>query len=195
MSTIALHLGGPLQSWATRVLVKTRVDTDRVPGESALRGMLAACFGIERGQEHPEALRSATFKIIQLKEGQVIRDYQIIGNRAGEEEYLRRIGRALNGGKSGLKVLAADNQGGNSIVRRTYLGDASFLVLITGANEEATDSIYSALKAPRWTPYLGRKAFAPTFPFLLGIFPDGQAEDQARLLLEDLTSSPMKEGV
>lgn len=195
--TLALHLSGPLQSWATTALVKTRVDTDRAPKAKAIRGMLAACHGIKRGEEYPESIQKAKIEIITLKSGSVVRDFQIISNRAGEEEYLSRIGQIMARGRTtskDYKVAVADNSGGNSIVRRTYLGDASFIVLITGATPEDTQSLTEAVLNPVWSPYLGKKAFAPTFPFMLGCVDSDNAEHEAKNRL-DLILKPKESGV
>lgn len=187
--TLALHLSGPLQSWATTALVKTRVDTDRAPKAKAIRGMLAACYGIPRGQEYPKSIQEAKINIVTLNSGSVIRDFQIISNRAGEEEYLNRIGQIMARGRTtskDYKVAVADNNGGNSIVRRTYLGDASFLVLITGATPNDTDLLNRALLDPVWSPYLGKRAFSPTFPFMLGYVESNNAENEAKERLSEI---------
>lgn len=194
-NTIALHLGGPLQSWATGALVNTRVDTDRQPKERAIRGMLAACFGTKRGEMYPPEVLKAKIEVIMLKGGSKVRDFQIISNRPGEEEYLNKIGRILKkGAKSPEKVATPENSGGNAIVRRSYLGDAKFIVLITGDNDEETETIFSALKNPVWSPYLGRKSFAPTFPFILGMVDESSAEVSARAILARATALPSELG-
>lgn len=186
MKTIALHLGSPLQSWATKALVKTRVDTDRSPSERAIRGLLAACFGVPRGVAYPEAVQLADIKIVKIDGGSIVRDYQTIGARSDEIDYLNRVGKILARGKAPLKVAVADNGGFNSVVRRTYLADARFLVLITGQTDAHTELISNAIASPSWSPYFGRKAFAPTFPFFLGRFDQENAEKESKLLLEKL---------
>ena len=170
-----------MQSWATGALVNTRVDTDRAPKERAIRGMLAACFGTERGKLYPPEVQKARIEVVTVSGGSKVRDFQIVSNRAGEEEYLTKIGRILKkGAKAPQKTAIPENSGGNSIVRRSYLGDASFIVLITGDSAEETESLFRALKSPVWSPYLGRKAFAPTFPFMLGMVDEESAETEAK---------------
>lgn len=186
MKTISLHLAGPIQSWAGPALVKTRVDTDRSPSARAIRGLLTSTWGIPREDSIPSEIEEAKIEISTLSPGEVIRDFQTISNRAGEEKYLNRIGRVLNRGKRPPGVNVADNGGFQSIVRRTYLADARFLVLVTGRNEDETQEIYSRLLEPVWSPYLGRKAFTPTFPFILGIFEADEARQKSMDLLDKI---------
>lgn len=183
---IALNFSGPLQSWAGPAVVKTRVDTNSAPSARAIRGLLAACFGVPRGGMAPASLVDASIEVRTLRKGRVVSDFQIISNRAGEEEYLSRVGSMINLGKRAPKVLTADNQGNNSITRRTYLADAQFIVTIQGVTDGATEEIYSALREPVWSPYLGKKAFAPTFPFLLGVFDEATVEDDVATLLAEI---------
>lgn len=39
------------------------------------------------------------------------------------------------------------------------------------------EEVAHALRHPRFTPYLGRKAFAPTFPYYLGVAPKGSLSE------------------
>lgn len=64
-------------------------------------------------------------------------------------------------------VFTPDAQGGTSIVNRTYLADTEFIVRITA--EGRTEEIDQALRSPRFSTYLGRKAFPAVFPFYLGV--------------------------
>ena len=54
---------------------------------------------------------------------------------------------------------------GTFISKRTYLQDASFLVVIA-AEPNWHDRIAAALKAPKWCMYLGRKSCVPSRPVL-----------------------------
>lgn len=189
MKTIALRFAGPLQSWAGEATVKTRVDTNRHPSHRAIKGMLAAAFGVSRGEEYPSIIRNAVIEVVPLKDGKIIKDFQIVSLRPGEEDYLQRIGQILKRGKlfNNKDRLTPDNEKKNStIVRRTYLGDASFLVLITGASEEETSKIYERLQNPVWSMYLGKKAFPPTFPFILGLVNSENSVDEALLRLRKI---------
>jgi CRISPR system Cascade subunit CasD len=64
---------------------------------------------------------------------------------------------------------------------RFYLADATFLVALEG-ERDLLESIDSALWAPTWPLFLGRKSFVPTPPLSLGV----QHED----LESALTNTP-----
>lgn len=51
-------------------------------------------------------------------------------------------------------------------MNRTYLADGEFVVRITADGH--LDELEDALSSPGFVTYLGRKAFAPEFPFYLG---------------------------
>lgn len=187
---IALNFSSPLQSWAGKSLVKTRVDTESKPKERAIKGLLAACFGIHRDGVIPDIIKDSVVTVDVLQKGQVVRDFQIIGNREDEKDFLTRIGRILNrGAKTPLKTIISDNAGGNSIVRRTYLAEAQFLVFIAGKDDSETLEIYEKLRNPVWSPYLGRKAFAPTFPFILGLVDSENKVSEAKSIIEKVNKA------
>ena len=54
------------------------------------------------------------------------------------------------------------------ISERHYLADAEFLTAFTGPTE-VVEALSRAAHQPTFTPYLGRQAFAPCFPFHLGV--------------------------
>jgi CRISPR system Cascade subunit CasD len=53
-----------------------------------------------------------------------------------------------------------------AITRRWFLAGAEFLVAVE--HDERIQEIAAAVRRPVFMPYLGRKPFAPTFPFYLG---------------------------
>ncbi|ADK27820.1 type I-E CRISPR-associated protein Cas5/CasD [Corynebacterium pseudotuberculosis] len=57
-----------------------------------------------------------------------------------------------------------------SIIQRTYLAEAEFIVEV--ASDTHGELLRDALRAPKFSTYLGRKAFAPAFPFFLGATAD-----------------------
>lgn len=183
-----LHLSGPLQSWAGYSVVKTRVDTERQPGERAIRGLVAAAFGVYRGSELPEILQDMEIRVKTLKPGRVVRDYQTvssqeadrIGARPHDQQFYIRMGRIFTRGKAAPDRLVVNAA---QVIERTYLADASFLLFLKGRTDEETEQIQLKLQNPVWSPYLGRKAFAPTFPFLLGLHEESEAAEKAVDLL------------
>jgi CRISPR system Cascade subunit CasD len=61
--------------------------------------------------------------------------------------------------------------GGTMVTSRQYLADAEFLIAISHPVEDRVTEIAQAMRNPVFMTYLGRKAFAPTFPFHLGVRP------------------------
>jgi CRISPR system Cascade subunit CasD len=79
---------------------------------------------------------------------------------------------------AGMKMRIAESEGktkpGAMLTRREYLCDASFLVALQGEPSLIAE-LEAAMKAPRWTLYLGRKSCIPSRPLLehpKGDFPD-----------------------
>jgi CRISPR system Cascade subunit CasD len=62
-------------------------------------------------------------------------------------------------------VLRADGSGRQETVvsQRDYLADADFLVALVGSAELLTQ-LHTAVEAPAWSLYLGRKSFVPGEP-------------------------------
>lgn len=183
MDSLALYFHGPLQSWAGPSLVKTRVDTNRKPSERAIAGLIAAAYGMERTGSMPASIRDSEITIESLSAGRVVKDFQIISNRPGEEEYIRRIAVATK-----ERNLVAPNKK-TMIVNRTYLADAKFIVFVSGKNQEDTEDIYAKMLSPVWSPYLGKRAFAPTFPFILGLVPTESRKERALELIAQFTGA------
>ena len=167
MTSTYLRLAAPLQSWATSRVTGNVVRTESVPTTDGLKGLVAASLGAFRG-EWPEWIQSLDFTIRVERKGELVDEFQTINPRDEDQEYQRRIFILLTGKRWGKSTnFTPDGQYLTSIVSRTYLGDAEFLVEISSPNHH--EEVANALKNPRFTPYLGRKAFAPTFPYFLGI--------------------------
>ncbi len=171
MSAVYLRLSAPLQSWAGRRLTGNIVRTEDRPTASALKGLVAASLGAVRG-EWPTWLDSLTTVVRTDQAGSLIDEFQTINPRDEDVLYQQRMYRLLTGKNWGKSAhFTPDGQSLTSIVRRTYLANAEFLVEFEcGAR---TSEIALALSHPRFATYLGRKAFAPTFPYYLGMGESG----------------------
>ena len=119
--------------------------------------------------EVPDWLESIQFTVRQDRRSNFVDDFQTINQRAGEEKFRRRLllAQGMKAGSAKNLVFTPDAQGGTSIVNRTYLADTEFIVRITA--EGYTEEIDQALRSPRFSTYLGRKAFPAVFPFYLGV--------------------------
>lgn len=154
MSGLLLRLAGPLQSWGEHSTFDVR-DTRSHPTRSGLIGMLAAAQGRPRGASL-EDFTPLEFAVRVDRPGRPLVDFHTVG---GGLPRARTVPTA-----EGKRRPA----GGTTLVsRRHYLADACFTVAATGPDALIRD-VLAALRAPVWTPYLGRRSCPPDVPFLLG---------------------------
>jgi CRISPR system Cascade subunit CasD len=181
IDTFLFRLAGPMQSWGTQSRFLVR-DTGAEPSKSAIVGLLCAALGKprdERPADHPRLSELAALRLAVRadREGEVRLDYHTTGgSRSSGDEY---------------GVIRADGSPGGTVVsRRYYLTDAEFLVGIEGETT-LLETIVSALSAPKWQIFLGRKAFPPSVPIVL---PDGPPWDagwrHGTRLIKAITSYP-----
>lgn len=149
-NTLFLRLEGPLQAWGDQQSKFVIRRTSDAPTKSGVVGILCAALGIRR----PVAAEGWLAKLCALRMGVRLDapgvrwwDYHTVG--AG---MLIRI--AKGGSKSGA-----------ILTRREYLCDASFLVVLQGESALIAE-LEAAMKAPKWTLYLGRKCCPPSRPLL-----------------------------
>lgn len=155
-SLLILRLEGALQSWGEEAKWDDR-DSASMPTKSGIVGLLACTMGLEREDPQISALSEAIQIAVRAdRPGRRSVDYQTVtGNPLRNAEGKKRTT-------------------GNTIIsRRTYLEDASFLVVIETTQAWAK-RIADALKAPVWCPYLGRKNCVPSCPILLEESPEEQ---------------------
>ena len=143
-----IRLAGPLQSWAGPAITGNFVRTEPRPTRSGLVGLLAGACGYGRG-EYPEWLTQLHFQIREDNRG-------TLGQRPTK--------KLLNS--------TPDGQGLTAITERTYIADGEFIVQIKAGSREHQELLAEKLQQPHFVTYLGRKAFAPSFPFYLGVGPD-----------------------
>ncbi|QRV02135.1 type I-E CRISPR-associated protein Cas5/CasD [Arcanobacterium phocisimile] len=169
IESLYIRLSGPLQSWAGPAVSGNIIRTEPWPTRSGLLGLLAGALGAERGQ-WPEWLNDVEFVVRQDRRPNIVDDFHTINPRTESTLFRRRhqIVQGISAGKAKGKALVftPDAQGGTSVVNRTYLADGEFIVRIT--SEKHLDELENALATPGFVTYLGRKAFAPDFPFYLG---------------------------
>jgi CRISPR system Cascade subunit CasD len=146
MSTLLLRLKGPMQSWGVQSRFTVR-DTGREPSKSGVVGLLCAALG--RPREAPiDDLAGLRMGVRVDQEGRLLRDY----HTAGKGGFMRAKGNIER------KDLIPSN--------RYYLADAAFLVGLEGDGALLAQA-QAALRDPRWSLYLGRKAFVPGAPVWL----------------------------
>jgi len=175
MNTLLLRLAGPMQAWGTGSRFQFR-RTDRYPSKSGVFGVLLCARGIKREESsaYLDELASLAMGVRIDNPGAVGQDFHTVGAKIG-------IRQAKNG-----KIKYTDKTGKPETLlsRRQYLYGASFLVALQGAPELIT-AYESALQAPAWPPYLGRKCCIPSSPIFEGT---GSWEN----LRQALSSAPLE---
>lgn len=158
MKTILLKFAGPLQAWGTGSHYETR-QTDRYPSKSAIVGMIAAALGYRRDEAAGLAeLNKLDFAVRIDQPGKILRDFQIAASHKPNGEFLRSY-----------------------VTNRYYLQDAVNVVAIGSADQELMEKILTALKAPYFQLYLGRRALPVNADFLLDTQESGVIESLQKL--------------
>lgn len=145
---LILRLEGALQSWGATSKWDDR-DTEDFPTKSGIVGLLGCAMGISRGDPALAELNAAiTIAVRADRRGERITDFQTV------------TGSPLRNAEGKPK-----STGNTLISERVYLQDACFSVFIE-TEPYWHDRIISALNAPKWCMYLGRKACVPSRPVL-----------------------------
>lgn len=157
---LVLRLEGALQSWGENAKWDFR-DSSSMPTKSGIVGLLGCAMGEDRNSEVLAELAGSIIVAVRAdRPGVKFVDFQTV---------------------QGNPLMAASGKPkttGNTILSpHAYLQDACFTVFI-----ETTDvwreRIITALKAPKWCTYLGRKNCVPSRPVL-------ECEDAEYPSLED----------
>lgn len=170
MTSLYLRFAGPYQSWAGARATGNHVNTADIPTRSGITGLVAAALGARRG-EWPLWLDELEIEVRVDNPGRIEKDFQTINPRPEAQPFIERIWAASAQKGKAPASFTPDAQKGTSIVRRTYLAGAEFLVRVS--HLDRVEELAAAFASPGFSPYLGRRAFAPAFPLLLGAGPDG----------------------
>ena len=160
-AVLLLWLEGPIQSWGTRSRWDPR-DTGLEPTKSGVVGLLGCAMGLERRHPKLEKLDNNFLYGVRVDcPGVVTCDYQTVTG------YHRTAAGAYkhSGGTAKSLVKAREHRESTIVSPREYLHDAVFLVGIETSSELAS-VLRSALSAPQWPVYLGRKSCVPVRPLL-----------------------------
>lgn len=143
MATLLIRLQAPMQSWGISSLFTER-DTAREPSKSGVIGLICAAMGRPRESDISD-LSAMRMGVRVEREGSFEKDFHIA-----------RDIMTADGTKTDKTVIS----------NRYYLADGAFLVGLEGEIKKLT-LIRDALKNPKWSLYLGRKAFPPAKPVYL----------------------------
>ncbi|MFS0885170.1 type I-E CRISPR-associated protein Cas5/CasD [Aeromicrobium sp. 179-A 4D2 NHS] len=146
-ATLVLRLAAPMQAWGTTSRFADRA-TDMVPSKSGVIGLIMAALGAARDDHATiEMLAKTRFAVRVDSPGVIEHDLQTARN--GDDVF--------------------------PLSQRAYLADAVFVAFIEFEHAGDARAVAEALNHPIFTPYLGRKAFLPTGPLVLGVH-DGPIE-------------------
>lgn len=152
MRGVAMRFEAPLQSWGGSALGEVRPTHD-APTASAVIGLVGAALGVDRinGVSTLRALHRALALAVRVeRRGEIMVDYHTaldVPNARGKPH------------------------SGADITYRRYLADASFAGVLVAVDEPAMapvtlDAIVEALRFPRYSLSLGRRACVPAVPVL-----------------------------
>lgn len=153
MGTLLLRLAAPLQAWGTESKFESR-RTQREPSKSGVIGMLAAALGLRRDADLSE-LTALRFGVRVDREGKVIRDFH--------------TAQAVKTEKKAKKEKTEEPEKIGYVTSRYYLSDAVFLVGLESEDHALLEKIETALRAPYFPLFLGRRSCPPTLPLVLGL--------------------------
>ncbi len=156
MSTLLIHLCGPMQAWGTQSRFSIR-DTGQEPSKSGVIGLLCAALGKPRdenpGDGFPTLAQLAALKMgVRVdRPGSMRMDYQTAGGT-------HRLGDTYGVAK------ADGSRPGPVTSHRYYLTDAEFLIGLESTQSHLMERLDAALADPKWQLFLGRKSFVPSVP-------------------------------
>lgn len=149
MNTLMLHLQAPLQAWGAPARWDQR-GTASFPTRSGLLGLLACAQGSAPASGHLERLGAALrFGVRADRAGRLISDLQL--TQAGTSQ--------ADGKKRPYGVYS----------QRQYLADAAFVAAVQSEDGALLADLATALQAPVWPLYLGRRACVPSVPIYGGL--------------------------
>lgn len=162
MELLAFRLYAPLASWGEPAVGEHR-PSHNYPGRSAILGLLAAALGIRRDEDEQLAELAAGYgvAVAVYAGGSLLRDYhtaQVPSAKDLKQRPHRTRADELALPKADLNTILST---------RDYRQDALSAVLLWCTTPSAPftlDALSQALRAPRFTLYLGRKACPPALP-------------------------------
>lgn len=176
VATLLLRLAATRQSWGTGG-TNTWRPTEKIPTRTGLEGLLAACLGYPRGVFDPR-LTALTMHVRVDRAGTLHEDFHTISPASDDVTAARRARRLLaEGGRPRADAVVPLGNGTpwqvggrvpTMLTRRMALADAEFIAAFT-SDTATIHALAVAARHPVFSPYLGRQAFAPQFPFHLGV--------------------------
>ncbi len=191
MTTIALRIAAPIQTWGQYRGVKGTTPTSGFPTKSGVAGLIAACLGT---RDIVGVSEQFTLKVRVDDPGTLTSDFQVASpvpvtkrtyvNRRnlfpnvdgtksinlfnGEGEGLTGVTSSGKEYSKALRHFGAGDQADTYVIsERKQISGADFIVFIEVDNPEAAAAWVQAIQFPIYPPCLGRKANTPTWPLYL----------------------------
>ena len=168
MKYLLLWLEAPLQSWGADSRFDFRKTMD-APTKSGIFGLLLAASGDSGPQEELLArMADAPLSVVDF-DGFTPRltDFHMVGNGYDKDDNWECLHILRKQDKKYSKT--ADNRIAARLTYREYLQDRRFAAVL-GLSDELADKFASALQAPVFDLYLGRKCCAPADLIFRGVF-------------------------
>ncbi len=154
VNTLFLRLEGPMQAWGERARWSVR-DTAPEPTKSGVVGLLACALGLNEDSEVSSLSRQIRIGVRCDQLGFTLVDYHTV------------VGGVMSA-EGKIKKNATTKESETVVSWRTYLCDASFLVAIQ-AEPRTIEQLATAIQAPCWPIFLGRKSCPPSIPPFVGV--------------------------
>jgi len=156
-NTLFLRLEGPLQSWGERARWSVR-DTASEPTKSGVVGLLACALGLHTDDDLRRLSQQVHLGVRCDQPGTRLVDYHTVGGGYPYPTLLTAQGKPkMSSGRPHTEQ-----------TWRSYLCDASFLVVIQGP-PDLIARLAEAAQNPHWPVYLGRKSCPPSRPPFEGV--------------------------
>jgi CRISPR system Cascade subunit CasD len=158
-NTLFLHLEAPLQSWGERAQWSER-DTAPEPTKSGIVGLLACALGWAddvRIRDLSQSIRVGV-RCNRVGSPMTLMDFHTVGGGYATAQLL------TGAGKPKLSKGAPHTEP----TKRYYVSDAAFLVAVR-ATPARIQQLATAVQAPVWPIFLGRKSCVPTRPPFDGV--------------------------
>lgn len=141
MATLLIEIEGVMQSWGYRGRFSYR-ETALEPTKSGVIGIIAASLGMKRDADLSE-LSNLIFGVRVDSEGTIKKEFQ-----------------------TALNVINTEGKNPQTqLTYRQYLANARFIAGVEG-NLELLTKIKTAIQNPYFSPFLGRKSYINSVPFL-----------------------------
>lgn len=162
MKTLLLYLSGPQQSWGCGSKFNER-DTERFPTYSGILGLVACAMGISRDDDDSLAELTKLMMSVRIDQpGDMYNDWQVAHKQKISVDKKNKFNLACH------RLISETDKPATYAAHRSYVADAKFVVGLTG-EDDMVERVAKAICNPKWTPYLGRKAFVPDAPLFLGL--------------------------